>query len=110
MNIAVTHENGEVFQNLKKLKEIIIFTEKDGKIISEKILKTAGYEGEALASLLIVNDVDVFISGGTEGKLLNTLLSVKIRVYPGVKGKCRTAAEEYICGNMEFEPNFSCHH
>ena len=110
MRIAVTHENGEVFQNFKNLKEVIVFTERDGKIVSEEILAAEEYKGAALVGFLVFNDVDVLISGGIDGELLASLLSVGIKIYPGVKGDCLEEALKYISGSMDFKPNSSCHH
>ena len=64
MKIAVTTENGTVFQHFGKTKTFTLYTAQDGAI-TEKALLDAGEAGHsALATLLAENSVDVLICGG----------------------------------------------
>ena len=68
MKIAVTHENGQVFQHFGHTKEFKVYEVEDGKIVSSEIVDTNGQGHGALAGLLADEDIKVLICGGIEGK------------------------------------------
>ena len=67
MKIAVTYENGMVFQHFGHTKQFKIYEIIDGCVVSFKILDTNGSGHSALAGLLKENDIDVLICGGIGG-------------------------------------------
>ena len=63
MKIAVTHENGQIFQHFGHTKQFKIYTTEDGKIINSEVIDTNGSGHGALAGLLSALGVDALICG-----------------------------------------------
>ena len=68
--IAVTYENGEVFQHFGHTKEFKFYTVEDKKIVDSEIVPTMGSGHSMLADFLLLNGVTVLICGGTGYKEL----------------------------------------
>ena len=64
MKIAVTYENGEVFQHFGRTENFKLYEVEDGKILSSEILSSGGTGHEALAYLLADKSVNLLICGG----------------------------------------------
>lgn len=62
--IAVTYENGEVFQHFGHTKEFKFYTVEDKKIVDSEIVPTMGSGHSMLADFLLLNGVTVLICGG----------------------------------------------
>jgi len=67
MRIAVTYENGQIFQHFGHTKQFKFYDVEDGKIISERVFDTNGSGHGALAGLLAANKADTLICGGIGG-------------------------------------------
>ena len=67
MRIAVTYDNGEIFQHFGHTESFKVYDVEEGKVVSEKILSSGGSGHGALATLLSGNQVDVLICGGIGG-------------------------------------------
>ena len=65
--VAVTYENGQVFQHFGHTEQFQIFTVEDGKILSEEIVSTNGSGHSLLADFLVVQGATVLICGGIGG-------------------------------------------
>ena len=65
--VAVTYENGQVFQHFGHTEQFQIFTVEDGKILSEEIVSTNGSGHSLLADFLVVQGATVLICGGNGG-------------------------------------------
>ena len=63
MRIAVTYENGEVFQHFGHTEQFKLYDIEDGKIVSEQIVPTNGSGHGALAGFLKAAQVDALICG-----------------------------------------------
>ena len=63
--IAVTYENGEVFQHFGHTEEFKVYEVEDGKIINSEIIGSNGSGHGALAGLLEKKKIDVLICGGS---------------------------------------------
>ena len=110
MKVAVTCENGMVFQHFGHTPEFAIFEVNDGKILSE-IVKPCGDSGHgALAGLLADEKVSVLICGGIGGGAINALKEAGILVVGGMSGPVRTVVENWLAGKLPVNLNFICHH
>ena len=67
MKIAVTYENGEVFQHFGHTEQFKIYTVEDQKIADSTIVDTNGSGHGALAGFLAEHGVDTLICGGIGG-------------------------------------------
>ena len=64
MRIAVTYENGEIFQHFGHTEQFKLYDVEDGKIVSEQIVPTNGSGHGALAGFLKAAQADALICGG----------------------------------------------
>lgn len=110
MKIAVTYENGQVFQHFGHCENFKLYEVEDGKVVSSEVLGSDGQGHGALATLLGANNVDVLICGGIGGGAKMALAEANIELYPGVNGEADKAVEAYLAGNLVFDPDTSCNH
>ena len=110
MRIAVTYENGEVFQHFGHTEEFKVYEVEDGRIVKSEIIGSNGSGHGALATLLNSHAVDVLICGGIGGGARNALDAAGIKLYGGVAGFADLAVQALIAGNLDFNPNVQCNH
>ena len=110
MKIAVTYENGNIFQHFGMSKEFKVYEAEDGKVIKSEVIGTDGKGHGALAGVLGVNAIDVLICGGIGGGAQNALADAGIRLYGGVSGSADTAVEDFLSGKLDYDPNVVCSH
>lgn len=110
MRIAVTYENGQIFQHFGHTEQFKIYDTEDGKIISERIAPTLGSGHGALAGFLKLNGVDTLICGGIGGGAQTALKQAGIKLYGGVSGGADAAVNSLLSGTLEFNPNVACNH
>ena len=63
MRIAVTYENGEIFQHFGHTAQFKVYDVQDGKILSSQVIDTQGSGHGALAGVLTALNADVLICG-----------------------------------------------
>jgi len=110
MRIAVTYENGEVFQHFGHTEQFKVYEVQDGKVIASEIIDTNGSGHGALADLLKELDVSILICGGIGGGAQAALYEAKIVLYGGVFGNADKAVEELLAGRLTYNPNVRCSH
>lgn len=110
MKIAVTYENGQVFQHFGHTQQFKIYNVEDGKIISSEIVDTNGQGHGALAGFLFGGDVDVLICGGIGGGARNALAEAGIELYPGATGDADAQVESFLKGQLVYDPDTMCSH
>ena len=59
MRIAVTYENGQVFQHFGHTEQFKVYEVEDGKVVSSEIIGSDGQGHGALAGLLSNKSIDV---------------------------------------------------
>ena len=110
MKIAVTYEDGKIFQHFGHTENFMIYEVTDGKIIARNLLASNGSGHGALAELLARNNVDALICGGIGGGAKAALEELGIALYGGVAGDADQAVEDFISGNLAFNPDIKCSH
>ena len=110
MKIAVTYENGQIFQHFGHTEQFKVYDVEDGKIVSKTIVDTEGQGHGALAGLLTVIGADILICGGIGGGAQMALAEAGIKLYGGVSGSCDEAVEAYLANNLGYNPNVKCDH
>ena len=110
MRIAVTYEDGEIFQHFGHTAQFKIYDVEDGRILSSQVVDTSGSGHGALAGVLSALHVDALICGGIGGGAQTALAAVGIRLYGGVSGSADEAAEALAAGRLSFDPNVRCDH
>ena len=110
MKIAVTYENGNIFQHFGHTEAFKIYDIQDGKILSSQIVGTNGSGHGALAILLSDLQVDTLICGGIGAGAQNALAEAGIKLYGGASGSADDAVEALLANKLEFDPNVHCKH
>lgn len=110
MKIAVTTENGMVFQHFGKCKSFTIYQVENGEIQSKFLLDAGDSGHSALATLLCEHNVDLLICGGIGGGAQNALKSAGIELVAGVQGVVENVVRDYLAGNLVVNPEFTCNH
>ena len=109
MKIAVTYENGNVFQHFGRTEQFKVYTVEDGKVVSSEVIGSNGIGHGALAGLLAEGGVDVLICGGLGGGALNALRQAGIEVVAGAQGDTDAAVEAYLKGELQ-DTGANCDH
>lgn len=110
MVIAVTYENGQVFQHFGHSEYFKIYQVEDGKILKSEVYDTNGQGHGALAGFLHEYSVDVLICGGIGGGARNALAQMGIELFPGVTGAADDAVKALIEGSLSYDPDTMCSH
>ena len=110
MRIAVTYENGEIFQHFGHTEQFKVYDVENGKIVSSEVVDTNGSGHGALAGILSALHVDALICGGIGGGAQAALAAAGIQLYGGVSGDADQAAEALAAGSLTFDPNIRCNH
>lgn len=110
MRVAVTYENGQIFQHFGHTEAFKVYDIEDGKILSSEVVDTNGSGHGALAGVLNALNVDALICGGIGGGARMALDAAGIRLYGGVSGTADQAVEALLAGNLAFNPDVQCSH
>ena len=110
MRIAVTYENGEVFQHFGHSVQFKLYDVEGGKIISEQVADTNGSGHGALAGFLQAAKVDALICGGIGMGAQMALADAGIALYAGVQGSADDAARALAAGTLDYDPDARCDH
>lgn len=110
MRIAVTYENGQIFQHFGHTQQFKIYDVEDGKILSSEVVDTSGSGHGALAGVLNALQADVLICGGIGGGAQAALTAAGIRWYGGVSGDADQAVDAFLAGTLDYNPNVRCNH
>ena len=110
MKIAVTYENGLVFQHFGHTQQFKLYTVENGKITSSEVVDTNGSGHGALAVFLKTHGVDTLICGGIGGGAQAALAEVGIKLYGGVSGEADAAVHALLAENLGFNPDVQCSH
>ena len=86
MKIAVTYENGQVFQHFGHTERFKLYEVEDGAVTASQVVDTAGSGHGALAGFLRERGVQTLICGGIGGGARTALAQAEIQLYPGVSG------------------------
>ncbi|MCQ2526677.1 MAG: FKBP-type peptidyl-prolyl cis-trans isomerase [Lachnospiraceae bacterium] len=109
MKIAVTYDNGEVFQHFGHSQEFKVYDVQDGKVVSSEIVGAEGQGHGALAALLEGKGIDVLICGGIGGGAQAALAEQGIELCSGAAGDADKAVEAYLAGELE-NGGVNCNH
>lgn len=110
MRIAVTYENGQVFQHFGHTKQMKIYDVDNGQIAAEQVVDTSGSGHGALAGFLSDNKVDTLICGGIGAGAQQALAQAGIRLYGGVDGSADQAVKALIAGTLQYNADVRCDH
>ena len=110
MKIAVTYDNGNIFQHFGKTENFKVYEVEDNKVVSSEVIGSNGTGHGALAGLLSEQGVDVLICGGIGGGAQMALAQAGIALYGGVQGSADEAVAALLAGTLSFNPDVHCDH
>lgn len=110
MKVAVTYENGNVFQHFGHTEQFKVYDIEDGKVAGAQVVDTNGSGHGALAGMLSEWNVDTLICGGIGAGAQTALAEAGIRLYGGVSGSADEAVEALLAGKLVFDPDVHCDH
>lgn len=100
MKIAVTYDNGNVFQHFGKTETFKVYETEGEKILSSEIIGAEGAGHGALAGLLASQAVDVLICGGIGAGAQTALAEAGIELCAGAQGNTDEAVAAYLKGEL----------
>lgn len=100
MKLAVTYEDGKVFQHFGHTETFKLYRVEDGQIVATELLASNGTGHGALAELLKRHDIDVLICGGIGGGAQAALAEQGIELCAGAQGSADEAVAAYLRGEL----------
>ncbi|MBO6310510.1 MAG: DUF134 domain-containing protein [Oribacterium sp.] len=110
MRIAVTYENGQIFQHFGRTSEFKLYDIADGKVINEQIVGTNGAGHGALAGFLKNAQADVLICGGIGGGAQMAMQEAGITLYGGNSGSADEAVSAFLANTLVQNEDPTCDH
>ena len=100
MKIAVTYDNGNIFQHFGRTESFKVYEVEDNKVVSSEVIGSNGVGHGALAGLLSDQSVDVLICGGIGGGAQAALAEASVELCAGAEGDADQAVEAYLKGEL----------
>ena len=100
MKIAVTYDNGNVFQHFGRTENFKVYDVEDGNVVSAEVMGSDGVGHEALAWLLKDSGIDALICGGMGQGAQDALAEAGIEVCAGASGDADAAVEAFLKGEL----------
>ena len=110
MRIAVTFEDGQIFQHFGRTEQFKVYDAEDGKVISSEVVSTNGQGHGALAGVLRALNADILICGGIGGGARDALAQAGITLYPGASGDADAQVAALLAGTLQYNPDTKCSH
>ncbi|MBR2188809.1 MAG: FKBP-type peptidyl-prolyl cis-trans isomerase [Eubacterium sp.] len=109
MKIAVTYDNGAVFQHFGKTEQFKVYEVEDGQVLYSEVIGTGGAGHEALAGYLAGVGADVLICGGLGSGAQQALAKARIQVCSGASGDADAAVAAFLRGELA-DAGVNCDH
>ena len=100
MKIAVTYDNGKIFQHFGRTEQFKVYDVEDNKVVSSEVIGSNGVGHGALAGLLSDRSVDVLICGCIGGGAQAALAEAGVELCAGAEGDADQAVEAYLKGEL----------
>ena len=100
MKIAVTYDNGNVFQHFGKTENFKVYEVEDDKVVSSEVIGSNGTGHGALAGLLAEQGINVLICGGIGEGAQTALTEAGIEMVAGAQGNTDDVVEAYLKGEL----------
>lgn len=100
MKLAVTYDNGQIFQHFGHTEKFKVYTIEDHAIKESHVISSNGAGHGALAAVLQGEKIDTLICGGIGAGAQNALAQAGITLYGGVHGDADAAVNDFLAGNI----------
>lgn len=110
MRIAVTYEDGRIFQHFGHTSSFKLYTVEDEQIVDSVVVPVTGGGHGALSGFLANLEVDLLICGGIGGGARHALDAAGIAYIYGASGDAGEQVDRYLAGELQSDPTGNCHH
>ena len=110
MKIAVSYEDGQIFQHFGRTEHFKLYEVEDGKVVSSRVVDTNGTGHGALGAFLSGLGADALICGGIGGGAQSAVHNAGVELYGGCSGAADEAVEAFLAGNLDYNPDVACDH
>lgn len=110
MKLAITYDEGNVFQHFGKTTQFKIFEIEDNKITNSLCINTNGQGHGSLGKFLKDLNVEALICGGIGAGAREILKENNIAVYGSVQGSADEAVQKFISHSLIYSTKASCNH
>lgn len=109
MKIAVTFENGQVFQHFGHTEQFKLYEVEGDKIVASEVIDTNGSGHEALADFLARRGVSALVCGGIGDGAQAALSASGIEICSGAQGDADEAVAAFLRGELK-SAGVNCDH
>ena len=110
MKLAVTYQDGQVFQHFGKTTQFKIYDIVDGRVGFSMVVSAGGNGHGALAGFLRMLGISAVLCGGIGPGAVQALQSLDITPIAGVTGDADQAAEDFVAGRLTPDAEALCRH
>ncbi|SDB50576.1 Predicted Fe-Mo cluster-binding protein, NifX family [Ruminococcaceae bacterium FB2012] len=110
MKIAVSYENGNIFQHFGRTEQFKVYTVENGTVTAAETVGTNGAGHGALVGFLGSVKADVLICGGIGAGARNALAASGITLYAGNSGSADEAVAAFLAGKLLQNEDPTCDH
>ncbi len=110
MKIAVTYDNGQIFQHFGRTPAFKLYEVTDGAVTAGEVVPTNGTGHGALADMLRGLGADTLICGGIGGGAQAALEAAGIRLFAGAEGDPDEAVRMLLAGTLPAVGEANCDH
>ena len=108
--IAVTYEDGNIFQHFGHTETFKVYEVENGEIKSSQVIGSNGVGHGALAGRLSGEGIDVLICGGIGGGAQTAMREAGITLYGGNTGSADDAVKAFLAGSLVQNGSPTCDH
>ena len=104
MKIAVTYENGNVYEHFGMATCVKFYEIENGAIASENMVETKTPGHGMIAPVIFKNGAEALITGRIKPGAANALMLSGILLCAGASGDAEEAVKAYIAGALQHDP------
>lgn len=108
MKIAVTYNEGKIFNHFGNCENFKFYNVVDGKVVSVELINIEPKGQKYGAEFLAGQDITHLICGGLGSEARETLDSLNIEYFPKVKVDADVAVENFIKGELDYSLDRGC--
>ena len=108
MRIAVTYQNGEVYQHFGHTELFRIYDVENGRVTHKMTIRPTNAGHEAMAKVLQKAGADLLICGGIGDGAQKAVQAAGIGLYAGVSGNSDDAVNALLSGVLRYETGSTC--
>ena len=108
MRIAVTYQNGEVYQHFGHTELFRLYDVENGRVVHKMTIRPTNAGHEAMAKVLQKAGADLLICGGIGDGAQKALQAAGIGLYAGVSGNSDEAVNALLSGVLRYETGSTC--